>query len=377
MDYTFPSDQDRAENQQLNEACEYIEHLLEQQPSAGVVPEPFRELINALCDAVINDDDLPPTKYALRCGRLINEVRAMLTAAPTGHRSLALSDEKILEIASNPMVTPCSPWWLKDDVMAGDAQNAAIAFARAVLKAAAPTPEAEPVFWWDGDLSDLDDCVRKDQSAYHTIPLYTRPQPAGPEWKERLTEIYRRESTRLGHELNNLRSEYHNRTAELETEIEDLQEELQRVRQQPTAAPTPEAGQSGGVPEKVLDDAMWEVTEAAMDILHRRAAPHVWEAQVLDACRKVIDKYRDAHPHNGEQGGEIPACAECGSTDLGWQVHSAVNSGAPDGRLRASEVSSLFVLGCNHCSETIKTLTADDVAERMNPQPPKSKEGES
>jgi len=37
---------------------------------------------------------------------------------------------------------------------------------------------AEPVFWWDGDLSDLDDCVSKEQSAYHTIPLYTHPQPA-------------------------------------------------------------------------------------------------------------------------------------------------------------------------------------------------------
>lgn len=38
---------------------------------------------------------------------------------------------------------------------------------------------AEPVFWWDGDLSDLDDCVSKEQSAYHTIPLYTHPQPEG------------------------------------------------------------------------------------------------------------------------------------------------------------------------------------------------------
>lgn len=57
-------------------------------------------------------------------------------------------------------------------------------------------------------------------------------QPAVPDGEERLTEIYRCKSTRLSHVLNNLRSEYHNRTAELETEIEDLQEELQRVRRQ-------------------------------------------------------------------------------------------------------------------------------------------------
>ncbi len=90
----------------------------------------------------------------------------------------------------------------------------------------------EPVFWWDGDLSDLDGGVSKEQSAYHTTPLYTHPQPAVPDGEERLTEIYRCKSTRLSHELNNLRSEYHNRMRELETEIEDLQEELQRVRRQ-------------------------------------------------------------------------------------------------------------------------------------------------
>jgi|GEM_PF-3348292 len=41
--------------------------------------------------------------------------------------------------------------------------------------------EPEPVFWWDGDLSDLDDCVRKEQSAFHTIPLYTQPAAKVPE----------------------------------------------------------------------------------------------------------------------------------------------------------------------------------------------------
>lgn len=44
-----------------------------------------------------------------------------------------------------------------------------------------------------------------------------------------------------------------------------------------------------GVPE----DALWEVFEAAADVLFQRAAPHAWEAQVQDACRKVIMKWRD------------------------------------------------------------------------------------
>ena len=73
--------------------------------------------------------------------------------------------------------------------------------------------------------------VREAQKRVRAI--LDTPQTAVPDGEERLTEIYRCKSTRLSHALNNLRSEYHNRTAELETEIEDLQAELQRVRRQP------------------------------------------------------------------------------------------------------------------------------------------------
>ena len=66
--------------------------------------------------------------------------------------------------------------------------------------------------------------------------LLATSQPAKqgvPEEEERLTDIYRRKLFECQDELNNLRSEYHNRTAELETEIEDLHEELQSMRHQP------------------------------------------------------------------------------------------------------------------------------------------------
>lgn len=48
----------------------------------AVVPEEWKTKVLALCSAVENDDELPPLKYALKCGRLINEVKEMLTAAP-------------------------------------------------------------------------------------------------------------------------------------------------------------------------------------------------------------------------------------------------------------------------------------------------------
>lgn len=35
----------------------------------------LRELSLKLCDAVENNDDLPPIKYALKCGFLVNQTR--------------------------------------------------------------------------------------------------------------------------------------------------------------------------------------------------------------------------------------------------------------------------------------------------------------
>lgn len=50
-------------------------------PPSVAVPEGWKAKVIELCSAVENDDDLPPVKYALKCGRLINEVKDMLTAA--------------------------------------------------------------------------------------------------------------------------------------------------------------------------------------------------------------------------------------------------------------------------------------------------------
>ncbi|EPR09803.1 hypothetical protein M527_06655 [Sphingobium indicum IP26] len=53
-----------------------------------------------------------------------------------------LTDAQILKIASNPICSPCSPWWLKDDVLLSDVRQAAVVFARAII-AALRTPMSE------------------------------------------------------------------------------------------------------------------------------------------------------------------------------------------------------------------------------------------
>ena len=54
-----------------------------------------------------------------------------------------LSDAEILDIAANPICSPCSPWWLKDDVLLGDVQQAALSFARAIESALTAEPAAK------------------------------------------------------------------------------------------------------------------------------------------------------------------------------------------------------------------------------------------
>lgn len=64
----------------------------------------------------------------------------------------------------------------------------------------------------------------------------------------------------------------------------------------------------------------------------------------------------------------IIKCKECGSTSLSWDTHSKADSGVAEGRLRSHEVKSLFVLGCDECSETLAIVSADKVASLMNEQ---------
>lgn len=49
-------------------------------------------------------------------------------------------------------------------------------------------------------------------------------------------------------------------------------------------------------------------------------------------------------------------CPECGSTLLEWGISHTTNSSSPDGRLRMNEIQTVAYLGCQKCSETVRTL---------------------
>jgi hypothetical protein len=62
----------------------------------------------------------------------------------------------------------------------------------------------------------------------------------------------------------------------------------------------------------------------------------------------------------------ITECKECGSTHLTWQTSIINRSNVQQGRLNTSDVECLFFLGCDECSETLQTISADNVAGLMN-----------
>lgn len=62
----------------------------------------------------------------------------------------------------------------------------------------------------------------------------------------------------------------------------------------------------------------------------------------------------------------IRSCKECGSTHLTWQTSIVNRSDVQQGRLNTRDVECLFFLGCDDCSETLATISADEVAGLMN-----------
>lgn len=72
-----------------------------------------------------------------------------------------------------------------------------------------------------------------------------------------------------------------------------------------------------------------------------------------------------AEQRNAAILGKQTKCKECGSDALFWFALNTARNGIQQGRLNTSDVTCVLVLGCNDCSATLKTVSADRFAERM------------
>lgn len=61
----------------------------------------------------------------------------------------------------------------------------------------------------------------------------------------------------------------------------------------------------------------------------------------------------------------VAKCGECGSKDLVWHCSSDIVGGVVQGRLTTDDVRTVFFLGCEYCSSTVKVINGDKVAELL------------
>lgn len=57
-------------------------------------------------------------------------------------------------------------------------------------------------------------------------------------------------------------------------------------------------------------------------------------------------------------------CKECGSKSVTW--HVGKKSRIPDGKLRMHDVVIFFYLGCDYCSETLKSISENAFMNKVN-----------
>jgi hypothetical protein len=59
-------------------------------------------------------------------------------------------------------------------------------------------------------------------------------------------------------------------------------------------------------------------------------------------------------------------CKNCGGHLFEWDFIVQNKGGCEDGRLKLNEISGVYVLGCQECSETLKTIRAEEVIPLLN-----------
>jgi hypothetical protein len=62
----------------------------------------------------------------------------------------------------------------------------------------------------------------------------------------------------------------------------------------------------------------------------------------------------------------MKTCKNCGGTELSWTSSCKNYSGVQDGLLKLNEIGAIFILGCEECSETLKIVDGDRIAEFLN-----------
>ncbi|HHQ5722962.1 TPA: hypothetical protein ACSRGI_003813 [Klebsiella variicola subsp. variicola] len=115
---------------------------------------------------------------------------------------------------------------------------------------------------------------------------------------------------------------------------------------------------------------------AMLDVQSRRPDGNKFALVFSSAAHKLPDDvyflYRHAQPapvvpqHAEFSPAVITSCHECGSESLTWDTAVVSNTSVQNGRLKLSDVSGLFYLGCDECSETLARVDGTEIAAYLN-----------
>jgi len=95
----------------------------------------------------------------------------------------------------------------------------------------------------------------------------------------------------------------------------------------------------------------------------------VYEPRHADRLKEPVALYRatqTAPARFVKMPGNIATCPECGSESLTWAPAVTIHNTVQQGRLTTKDVSGLFYLGCDECSETVAHASAEEIATFLN-----------
>lgn len=59
-------------------------------------------------------------------------------------------------------------------------------------------------------------------------------------------------------------------------------------------------------------------------------------------------------------------CPECGVNEaVSWRHQNLTTGGVQNGRLKLSEVRTVFIADCEICGDTLRTVDAHDIAQQL------------
>lgn len=109
-------------------------------------------------------------------------------------------------------------------------------------------------------------------------------------------------------------------------------------------------------------DALQELLNQRDEVVHDSEQRRQAEQQACQAAERRVEVLETVR---ASLVGKVTRCKECGSDDLFWYSHIHNHSTVQHNRLNTNDVTCLLILGCNNCSETLMTVKADRIAERM------------